>query len=825
MTKRIFIVVLLISISSLAAISIPKAITRLSGDVLSGGPGVSATTLTKIQGYTVDLSTAPTNNQVLQYSTGTNKWTAQTVSGGGGGGSVTDVTGTLPVYVTSVSTLTPNIKILLSSSTQDGYLSSTDWSTFNSKEPAIASGTTLQYYRGDKTFQTLNTDVVPAGSINKYLTFPLNAPNGTLSAPTLNFTDNDSGLWQNGDGNISFSANGFLRMEVNQNQVDVIGPLDVTGNISAANFPPTGTSNAFAGYDATGTLFSIPGWSFQTGSGALSAYVARDITLDSGFTAYNFEMAAEATASTLIGITGMNLDMHYDRNNTGADLQTLYGMNSSVRNEGSGFVNQVLGFNSYAQAGNGNGGGVNNLSAGNFNATLASGTSLTNSLQGIFVGIQANSQTVDNGYLINSNVNDTTFTNNFNGIISSTNNSTFNNAYAMFNGYANNSNTFNGNNWYGMVIGNDAQIAGFADGVRTSFNGNVTKNLNGFAISTNANTLTSPGFNMTGFDVNVNNTTFNGDNFTAFNGFIAGVGATQTNVAVLNFTNELSGTNRFSGIYLQNNESQLEEIRGFNFNSSGEARTQTGLDLVMSGKAIDDVQGVRINVSSMTSDSLSQHVVGLTVQGGITSIQSQYAPFSGYNVDIGNGMSVLSTVAAGTTLTGTDQILTLIQSNLQADGDIATGPFGLDTNMIGAVSQVAVGSGITVPNMRSLLVGTSVPSGSGGTITEHSVIEMLGLPSFGGAVTNPTRTGIKDSQILGQNFCDGATTCHFMKVNDPNALVTSNSGFQLSTSTTQPTCDVAHRGLIWNLEGGAGVADILQVCQKDASDNYVWNSY
>jgi hypothetical protein len=37
-----------------------------------------------------------------------------------------------------------------------GFISSTDWNTFNNKEPAIAAGTTAQYYRGDKSFQTLN---------------------------------------------------------------------------------------------------------------------------------------------------------------------------------------------------------------------------------------------------------------------------------------------------------------------------------------------------------------------------------------------------------------------------------------------------------------------------------------------------------------------------------------------------------------------------------------------------------------------------------------------------------------------------------------------
>jgi hypothetical protein len=39
---------------------------------------------------------------------------------------------------------------------------------------------------------------------------------------------------------------------------------------------------------------------------------------------------------------------------------------------------------------------------------------------------------------------------------------------------------------------------------------------------------------------------------------------------------------------------------------------------------------------------------------------------------------------------------------------------------------------------------------------------------------------------------------------------------------SQPTCAVGIRGQIWNVDGGAGVADIFQVCEKDSSDAYVW---
>lgn len=51
-------------------------------------------------------------------------------------------------------------KIGAASAAQDGYLTSTDWSTFNSKEPAITNGTTGQYVRGNKTLGTLDTDAV-----------------------------------------------------------------------------------------------------------------------------------------------------------------------------------------------------------------------------------------------------------------------------------------------------------------------------------------------------------------------------------------------------------------------------------------------------------------------------------------------------------------------------------------------------------------------------------------------------------------------------------------------------------------------------------------
>lgn len=61
------------------------------------------------------------------------------------------------------------IGITKSNASASGYLSSTDWTSFNSKEPAIALGNTSQYWRGDKSWQVLNSSVVPE-SLNLYFT-------------------------------------------------------------------------------------------------------------------------------------------------------------------------------------------------------------------------------------------------------------------------------------------------------------------------------------------------------------------------------------------------------------------------------------------------------------------------------------------------------------------------------------------------------------------------------------------------------------------------------------------------------------------------------
>lgn len=79
-------------------------------------------------------------------------------------GTVTAVTGTAPVV--SSGGIAPNISMAAASTSTDGYLTSTDWNTFNSKAPAT-SGTSILYGNGSGGFSnvTIGSGVSFAGGI------------------------------------------------------------------------------------------------------------------------------------------------------------------------------------------------------------------------------------------------------------------------------------------------------------------------------------------------------------------------------------------------------------------------------------------------------------------------------------------------------------------------------------------------------------------------------------------------------------------------------------------------------------------------------------
>lgn len=75
---------------------------------------------------------------------------------------------------------------------------------------------------------------------------------------------------------------------------------------------------------------------------------------------------------------------------------------------------------------------------------------------------------------------------------------------------------------------------------------------------------------------------------------------------------------------------------------------------------------------------------------------------------------------------------------------------------------------------------------------------------------------------------DGGT---YIFINGEKQTITPSSGnieivgsLDLADPGTRPSCDSTKRGRIFVDEGGAGVADTVEICTKDAADAYAWRS-
>lgn len=116
---------------NVAAVSgaVPNTVNVIAGTGLSGGGALTANVTLTNAGVTA--FNTRTGNVTLS---GTDVTTALGYTPGTGNGTVTSVTGTLPIA--SSGGVTPNISISLANATTDGYLNFTDWNTFNNKQPS-----------------------------------------------------------------------------------------------------------------------------------------------------------------------------------------------------------------------------------------------------------------------------------------------------------------------------------------------------------------------------------------------------------------------------------------------------------------------------------------------------------------------------------------------------------------------------------------------------------------------------------------------------------------------------------------------------------------
>jgi hypothetical protein len=277
------------------------AVTATSPVVSSGGtaPDISMpAATTSVSGYLTSTdwntfnSKAPaTSGTSILYGNGSGGFSNVTIGSGvafaggtlsatGSGGTVTSVTGTAPIA--SSGGTTPAISISQASTSTNGYLSSTDWNTFNNKQPAgtyvtSVTGTAPVVSSGGTT--PAISMAAASSSTNGYLTSTdwttfNNKGSGTVTAvsvvsangfagtssggatPALTLTTTITGLLK-GNGTAISAAT------ANTDYMGVAAPITKTADFTVANGEIWYINNK-SGSSCTVTLPTASSWTGRT---------------------------------------------------------------------------------------------------------------------------------------------------------------------------------------------------------------------------------------------------------------------------------------------------------------------------------------------------------------------------------------------------------------------------------------------------------------------------------------------------------------------------------------------------------------------------------
>ena len=329
---------------------------------------VTATSLiTSSGGVAPNISTSMATNRLLGRGTagvgifeeiilGTNlSLTGTTLNAsGGGGGTVTGVTATLPI--SSSGGATPDISITQSSAITNGYLSSIDWNTFNNKgsgtvtsvaTAGLISGGPISTTGTITTLMATNRLVGRGTALSGVMEEIILGTNLSLTGTTLNAT-NSGGTVTGVTATLPISSSGGATPDISITQSGAItdgylssidwNTFDSKGNGTVTNVTATSLITSSGG--VTPDISTSIQTNKLVGRGTALTGVFEEITLGTNLTLLGTTLNASgggtvtSVAALTLGTTGTNLSSTV-ANGTTTPVITLNVPDSSALNRGA----------------------------------------------------------------------------------------------------------------------------------------------------------------------------------------------------------------------------------------------------------------------------------------------------------------------------------------------------------------------------------------------------------------------------------------------------------------------------------------------------------
>lgn len=374
-----------------------------------------------------------------------------------------DASGTVAVGSTAplvLNATTGNMSIPQANGSTDGFLSQADWTTFNSKEPAITGTTAADYYRGDKTFQTLDTDAV-------------------AEATNLYYTDARARAAISGSGNVTYdSGTGVIGLtEGAGSGLDA----DTVDTLQAAQFLRADAADTATGeIDFTGGIEADAIQDLAGNARLTLGASAPNVLATGNFQSDNFRTKRGAVTNTVIGESGVG---------NGASMTGSNNIIVGTNNSGGSIVGASLN----VLIGNGNG---INLTSGDENVAIGpnAGRSVTIGEANVMIGSSAG-RTLTGGAVLGNRGNDNVFIGTDAGFAATDmEQGVFVGRYAGISATTGIANVFVGESaGYNVTTGEDNVFVGSDAGSSFENTGGVTTGDHNTAIGNNAGSTTTGG--------------------------------------------------------------------------------------------------------------------------------------------------------------------------------------------------------------------------------------------------------------------------------------------------------------------------------------------